>query len=179
MHRIDLPDFILISGSGKKVGKTYLAVGLIAYFSPTEPIVALKISPHTHDDVGKSMMVEGNCRFTIYRDLEPHDRNSGQYLKAGARASYFMEVRDEHLPEALQVFLQLCNPAGKRVICESGALGRLFRPSVMIFIAPAEEELSGVKQQSAEVADIRLPACAFRISEAIEKLQLFLKVEIK
>lgn len=179
MHRIDLPDFILISGSGKKVGKTFLAVGLIRHFSCREPITALKISPHIHDDLGKSMLVEGNSRYAIYRDLEPHDRNSGQYLKAGAEASYFMEVRDEHLPEALQLFNKECNPGRKRVICESGALGRLFRPSVMIFIAPPEEQLSGVKKQAAEVADIRLPARTFLVSEVLGSLESLLKAETK
>lgn len=168
--------FILISGSGQKVGKTFLATALIRHFSAREKVLALKISPHVHTDLGVSELICNEEGFRIYHDLEPHAKNSGQYLVAGASASWFMETTDQFIDLALAWFIEHCNPEGDLVICESGALGRHFRPACMVFINNREEPLTGLKKASAELADMIIPAMIFDPEEVIKRIERFVQV---
>jgi hypothetical protein len=171
MERKPLGKFILISGSGQKVGKTYLATALIRHFSARRKVLALKISPHTHTGLGASELICNEKGFRIYHDLEPHSKNSGQYLVAGASGSWFMETTDEFIDCALEWFTRHCNPASDLVICESGALGRRFRPVFMVFIQNPEETLSGLKKISADLADLVLPARVFDPAEVTRRIE--------
>jgi molybdopterin-guanine dinucleotide biosynthesis protein len=173
MERKPLEKFILISGSGQKVGKTYLATALIRHFSAREKVLALKISPHVHTDLGDSELICNEEGFRIYHDLEPHAKNSGQYLLAGASGSWFMETTDEFIDRALDWFTGHCNPAGDLVICESGALGRHFQPKRMIFIRNQDEPLTGLKKKSSDLADLVLPARVFDPLVVISRIDPF------
>ncbi|MEI6434890.1 MAG: hypothetical protein WCP32_08610 [Bacteroidota bacterium] len=163
--------FIIISGSGKKVGKTWLATALIRSFHQSVPLIALKISPHLHDSLGKSKIVYASETFRIYQDLEPHIKNSGQYLQSGADASFFMEAEDRHLDEAFTIFMNVCNPEKQPVICESGALGSKIKPAIMIFIASGDEPLSKSKKRSERVADFVLPARIFSADDVVQRIR--------
>lgn len=171
MERKPLQKFILISGSGQKVGKTFLATALIRHFSAREKVLALKISPHVHTDLGVSELICDEVGFRIYHDLEPHAKNSGQYLVAGAEGSWFMETTDEFIDLALSWFIEHCNPEGYLVICESGALGRHFRPAFMVFIKNQNEPQTGLKKASADFADLILQARAFEPTEVIRTME--------
>ncbi|MEI6173635.1 MAG: hypothetical protein WCR01_07765 [Bacteroidota bacterium] len=170
MTRKSFPQFIIISGSGKKVGKTYLAVNLIRSFSGKFPLLALKISPHLHDSLGNSGMVAASAGIRIFQDMEPHRKNSGKFLEAGAARSFFMETDDEHLAEAFERFMKECNPQNEPVIIESGALGHLIQPGLLIFINSPPELTREVKLKTMNMADLVLPARLFdpgKISDQI------------
>jgi hypothetical protein len=156
---------MVISGSGKKVGKTWLVTALIRKFSRELPLIALKISPHVHDSLGSSIKIFDSDEFRIFKEMEPHHKNSGQYLSAGAKNSYFMEAEDRFLEEAFHLFMKTCNPQSLPLICESGALGGKIKPGVMIFIAADDEPLSEPKRHSAQLADLILPARIFSADE--------------
>jgi len=170
MPRKSFPQFIIISGSGKKVGKTYLAVDLIRSFSGKFPLLALKVSPHLHDSLGNSMLVDSSEGIRIFQDRTPHTKNSGKFLEAGATQSFFMETDDEHLAEAFERFMKECNPHNDPVIVESGALGNLIKPGLLIFISSPAELTGEVKLKTMNMADLVLPARIFdpgKISEQI------------
>jgi hypothetical protein len=167
---VPLPHFIIISGSGKKVGKTFLATGLIRHFSASFPVVGLKISPHRHDSLGDAELIHDSEGIRIFRETGPHRKNTGQFLEAGASAAYFMETDDSHLMEGLKrlegleglkIFSPNGNAANLPVICESGALGSFVRPGILICIvnpadSPADHKLAAMKK-----ADLVLPARVF------------------
>jgi hypothetical protein len=115
MDRIFNSNFLIISGSGKKVGKTFLSVALIEHFSNQVPVLALKISPHKHDKLGNVLAIADTDGYRLFMELEVHDKNSGQFLKAGAKASYFMETEDEFLIKAIEVFTRKCNNKTRHV----------------------------------------------------------------
>jgi hypothetical protein len=92
------------------------------------------------------------------------------FLEAGAMESYFMETGDEYLSEALDIFLRECNPLNYPVICESGALSRLIKPGLSIFITHATTKLEVHKQSSLAQADLVLPAGAFSTPEIIDRI---------
>ena len=116
MHRKQFPNLLIIAGSGRKVGKTFLALAVLRFFSEKFPLVALKISPHIHDSIGRARLVASSEGFRIFQEMETHPKNSGQFLEAGALQAFFMETDDSHLAEAFELFCRECNPMNHPVI---------------------------------------------------------------
>jgi hypothetical protein len=172
MYREHHANFIIISGSGKKVGKTYLAVDLLRHFSCQTPVLALKISPHRHDKLGKVDSITETEGFRLFRELEVHDKNSGQFLKAGAQASFFLETGDGFLGRAIKEFLIKCNPTELPVICESGALGKIFKPGLLIYIDDPGSRSDHYKESIKQIADLILPARKFSAADVIKSIRM-------
>ena len=170
MHRPFFPHFIIVSGSGKKVGKTFMAASLIRSFSSSTPLVALKISPHVHDSFGNTLLRAESGGFRIYQDLGTHQKNSGKFLDAGALQSFFMETADQHLGEAFSIFMAECNPENHPVICESGALGLRIKPGISIFISRSSDEHPEHKSAAMRQADLVLRSTSFSTPEIIERI---------
>ena len=170
MNRHQFNRFIIISGSGKKVGKTFMATALIRSFSEKMPLLALKISPHVHDSLGDTMLRVTSEGTRIFQDMAPHHKNSGKFLGAGALQSFFMETDDVHLAHAFNVFMSECNPANYPVICESGALSNLIKPGISIFIATPDADLQEQKLTTMQQADMVLEAKSFNTQEVIDRI---------
>jgi len=171
MDRKPFNRFIIISGSGKKVGKTFMATALIRAFSSQFPLIALKISPHVHDSLGNIQLIAKIDGIRIFRDLEVHAKNSGQFLEAGAAKSFFMETDDAHLSQAFDIFMERCNPTNQPVICESGALSSLIKPGILIFITRDIDHLEEHKLATLSRADLVLPAVSFFPSAFVSKIR--------
>jgi len=172
MDRIPNSNFLIISGSGKKVGKTFLSVALIEHFSTQAQVIALKISPHKHDKLGNVLAIADTIGYRLFRELEVHDKNSGQFLKARAKASYFLETEDGFLPKAIEEFSTKCNPDNHPVVCESGALGKIIKPGILIYIASSEHKFDQYKESIRKLADLTLPARVFSASDVVKSIQL-------
>jgi len=165
-------NFIIISGSGKKVGKTFLSVALIENFSDQSPIIALKISPHKHDRLGNVLKIADTDGYRLFQELEANDKNSGQFLAARAQASFFLETEDGSLGKAIQEFSVKCNPLNLPVVCESGALGKIIKPGVLIYISGSENQFDQYKESIKKLADVILPARLFLVSDVIKNIQI-------
>ncbi|MDP1623063.1 MAG: hypothetical protein Q8M08_12080 [Bacteroidales bacterium] len=170
MPRRSYPHILIISGSGKKVGKTYMATALIRSFSIKFPLIALKISPHFHDSLGNTRLIAVSEGTRIFQDLGPHHKNSGQFLEAGAFQSYFMETDDRHLTTAFDIFMNECNPSNHPVICESGALSSLIKPGILIFITHSSLDLQEPKLSAMNRADLIIPARSFSPAKIIDRI---------
>jgi hypothetical protein len=168
--RKSVPNFIILSGSGRMVGKTFMGSALIRAFSDKFPLLALKISPHIHDSLGNTKLRSTSAGIRIFEDLGPHHKSSGQFLESGATQSYFMETNDEHIAEAFDLFIKECNPLNLPVVCESGALGRLIKPGILIFITHSHDDLPEHKLTTLHWADLVLPAKTFSAREVIQKI---------
>lgn len=146
-----------------------MARALISAFSGKFPLLALKISPHVHDSLGSAKLVFAAEGFRIFNEMEEHHKNSGQFLKAGAFKSYFMETGDEHLETAFDIFMKECNPHILPVVCESGALSNHIIPGILIFIADSHQTGQTDKLKTKHRADIVLEARSFDPGEIINQ----------
>jgi hypothetical protein len=156
------PGLIVVSGSGKKVGKTYLVTALIRKFSLQFQLTGLKISPHIHDDLGGAELVAHiENRYNIYREYQVHRKNSGQFLHAGASRAFFMETGDEYLAEAYHHFRQHIITGKDALICESGALADIIRPAFHIHITDNQAAGQEGDHGPQKKADLVLPARDF------------------
>ncbi|MGV8947286.1 MAG: hypothetical protein ACOH1N_12710 [Lutibacter sp.] len=126
---------VSICGAGRNVGKTYLGESIISHFSKSNDIIAVKISKFKHiesDKVGlKIIFISTN--YTIYKELNYTSKDSGRYLKAGAKTSYYIECDDAHF---LNAFLYVYNLHSKSVffICESASITKYIKPALSIFV---------------------------------------------
>ena len=129
---------INVCGAGRNVGKTYLGEAIISHFSNQQAIIAIKISKfkhHAKDKIGLHKLVETSF-YTVWQELNFTPKDSGRYLKAGAKASYYIECDDAHL---LNAFLFVYKMVGDSclIICESASLSKYIKPAISVFVESA------------------------------------------
>ena len=125
---------LLISGTGRNVGKTTLAVQLIEHFRAYN-IIGVKISPHFHPfDEDKEKIIYKTGDIII---LEEHSairsKDSGRMLRAGAKRVFFIMAKDAHLAKAFAVMMELLTEQ-QPLIIESAALRNYIRPGVFVLL---------------------------------------------
>ena len=126
---------ISICGAGRNIGKTFLGESIISHFSKSNDIIAIKISKFKHsegDKVGLKIIFK-STNYTIYKELNFTSKDSGRYLKAGAKNSYYIECDDANL---LNAFLFVYNFHEERdlFICESASITKYIKPALSIFV---------------------------------------------
>lgn len=127
-----------ICGAGRNVGKTHFGEAVISYFSNQQDVIAIKISKfkhHAKDKIGLHRLVESDF-YTIWQELNFTHKDSGRYLKAGAKASYYIECDDAHL---LNAFLFIYKIYGDSclIVCESASITKYMKPAVSVFVESA------------------------------------------
>jgi len=129
-----LNNFLLISGSGRNIGKTTLACKIISELSCKHNVVGLKISPHFHYDTNKQDIVIQEKNYSIYKEKSFNSgKDSSRMLDAGASKVYFIESDDIGVGEAIKKVLGLLENEIP-VVCESGSFLNIYKPGMHIFV---------------------------------------------
>jgi hypothetical protein len=136
---------ILISGNGQNVGKTTMGCRLIRHFKDlNHKVYALKVSPHIHSSKSPYTLIS-NSRFTLSLERNKDtDKDSSRYLNAGADASFFLQVRNEHIREAAEYTFSLI-PQDALAVVESGAFRFHFKPQVFLFLQRKNDKINRKK----------------------------------
>jgi hypothetical protein len=122
------PNFILISGTDRNVGKTTFACQLISQFRD-EGVTGLKISPHWHiPDQPENVIVQHEHYLIMEEKNRDGRKDSSRMLISGAKKVFYMQAADEFLAEAFK-FLTTHVIGPEPVICESAALRRIIEPA--------------------------------------------------
>jgi hypothetical protein len=130
-----LPNLLLISGSGRKSGKTTLACTIIKQFASQSTLTGLKISPHDHISNEAVIPVFDNGLFKIFKETSLTSvKDSSKMLSAGASQTFYIETSDKYLSNAFQEFQKLI-PSGTAIVCESPALRKYIEPGVFLFLS--------------------------------------------
>jgi hypothetical protein len=126
---------ITICGSRRNVGKTFLGENIISTFSNDIDIVAIKISKFKHKNHQNDYLklIHRTSYYTIWQEMTFSNKDSGRYLKAGAKLSLYIESDDSHI---LESFLYVKNHYCKSclIICESASITKYIYPAISIFI---------------------------------------------
>lgn len=147
-------NLLIISGSGRRSGKTTLACNLIRYFSKQFPVTAVKISPHPNHSAGLAELLEERSGYRVYRENIPNEKDSGLFLEAGADPSYFLEVTDHNIDLAWEFMKSAFLEDDFPIICESGYLGHLVKPGLMFFSGPDSPNMTPSKLRNKALSDI-------------------------
>lgn len=131
---IAIPNMVIITGSAKKVGKSFLCVTLIEEYSKTRNVTAIKTTSHFHGTTDTCNIIASNQGFSIYEDTLPGDKDSGRFVKAGAKKVYYIEAHKDFEKEAFWV-IQKMLPQNEPIICESASWFHFCMPGILIFIA--------------------------------------------
>ena len=125
---------LLIAGTGRNSGKTTFACSVINKFSRLFPVVAIKISPHLHEDRACVKPLFTGREFLVAEETDASgSKDSSRMLAAGARKSFFVMARDEQLPVAWLKARTLLTPHDM-IVCESGGLRNLIVPGLFLII---------------------------------------------
>lgn len=144
---------MLISGSGRKVGKTWLACILIRKWKKRVPVAAIKISRHRHDPAYRMKQLVSGEGFVIWEELDSSWKDTGKFAEAGASPVLFIEAEVNHLFDAFRYAVDFTEKA-QMMICESGGLVNFVKPGLMIFIQSAESNPDGEKSRIRDMADL-------------------------
>ena len=128
------PDFFIISGNGRNSGKTTLACSIIKQASRDFAVAAIKVSPHFHPPSDPSGTPANHEHYIIRKETDPKGRkDSSRMLAAGASQVFYLEVKDDHLEEAMQALFASVSFKGP-VVCESGRMRDVIEPSLFILV---------------------------------------------
>lgn len=144
---------LLISGSGRNVGKTSFIRRVIAC-NYRQNVTAVKITPHFHEPTDGLIPLFIAEHYRIYRETNlSSEKDSSLFLKAGASSVFYIQTSDLFIREAFNLVLSLI-PFNGPIITESAILRKYFTPALYIFIQSNYSELKPESIEMKEMADI-------------------------
>ena len=127
-------NILLIAGTGRNVGKTLFACQLINNLEYKSHLICIKISPHFHKISDKLELVKKTADFVIAKEYgKEGNKDSNRLLKAGSKDVYYVQGKDDTLPDILSYFEEIIPPENP-IICESGGLRDLITPGLFLMI---------------------------------------------
>ncbi len=134
-------NILLISGSGRNTGKTTLACQLIMRFAGLN-IVAIKITPHFHDNqISENVVIKKEGLKIMTETSTDGKKDSSKMLLAGAHRVFYIQTTDDHVLESLETVLERLHDEVP-VIIESGGLGKYIGAGLKIFVTKNQKEVS-------------------------------------
>ncbi|MCW5980401.1 MAG: hypothetical protein KIT09_20125 [Bryobacteraceae bacterium] len=131
---------IVVGGQCRKIGKSSVVAGLIRAL-PSARWTAIKISPHFHTPAPGG-------GYVLTEERAPGDTDSGRYLAAGAERSFWLQVDEGRLHEALPAIQALVYRSANTII-ESNAIVDYLTPDLFLLVvdgSPAGWKASGLRQ---------------------------------
>jgi len=131
---LEIPNILLVSGSGRNCGKTTVACNIIRHLARTEMVVGLKISPHFHPSGNKQQIVAEEEGYRIFRETDKHSgKDSSRMLNAGASEVFFIQCTDGNLHKVYE-YLKKSILSDQAVVCESGSFASVYQPGLHVLI---------------------------------------------
>jgi hypothetical protein len=125
-------NMLLISGTGRNVGKTLLAARIIRQFSHFTSVVCVKVCPHRHAPTDSVEIIASHPAYMLgVETSRTNGKDTARFLVAGATTCYYVESEDKYLPEVFQTIM-LRHPADQVYVIESGGLRRHVIPGLHI-----------------------------------------------
>ena len=148
-------NILLISGSGRNVGKTTFMREVIRK-NALQYLNAIKITPHFHEPTSGLIPISVNKNFRIYQETDINsEKDSSLFLQAGAERVFYIQTTDTFLREAFNLVSGLL-PTDQPVIVESAALRKFIVPGFYVFIEKKSEEMKQSAREMQKLADITI-----------------------
>jgi len=135
---------VLLSGSGRNVGKTTLACNIIRHLSENSMVYGLKLSPHFHKMNHLQKLITDGEGYKVYRELDPDSgKDSAKMLAAGAREVYFIQCEDANIEAAFESISNKI-PCDALIVCESGSMAKVYKAGMHLLVEG--DEINGNKE---------------------------------
>jgi len=134
---------VVVGGHTRNIGKTSVAAGLIRTV-PEGKWSAMKITQFGHGICSASGKACGCCLapdhpFEVAEENAPNGSDSGRFLEAGARKSYWLRTAMGQLGTALPAINRLLDENGNFVV-ESNSLVEYLRPDLYLMVLDFDKE---------------------------------------
>ncbi|MBN1820914.1 MAG: hypothetical protein JXR31_11670 [Prolixibacteraceae bacterium] len=124
---------LLISGTGRKVGKTSFACQIISKNKGLS-LTAVKISPHFHLPTNGLIKIDEGNGWIISEETNRHSKkDSSLFLQAGAIKCFYIQCEKEKLSTFAENLKKIL-PANSPVIIESAGLSEIIKPGIFLLI---------------------------------------------
>ncbi len=150
----EYPNIMLLSGTGRNVGKTSFVCNLLKHFEHLH-VNTVKVSPHWHDvqqgrilmhDPGKLMLVQEN-NYDSYKD-------TSRMLRCGAKEVFYLQhTTDDALLKGFH-FLMNGKKTSEPFIIETAILGKYIAPALHFRITRIHAEPSTKKVIDVPINDL-------------------------
>ena len=129
------PNLLLVSGTGRNVGKTTFVTGLTRKMSAFAPVTCIKISPHFHSVNYAKPSVYEKGEFAIYIETNSFGSKDSNLMRfAGAENVYYIQTKESSLKLAFERVMEFCSE-DEIIICESGGLYTFIEPGLFFSIS--------------------------------------------
>lgn len=143
---------LLISGSGRNVGKTNFIRQVIER-NAAQKLVAIKITPHFHEPTIGLIPISITENYRIFQETDSFStKDSSLFLHAGADKVFYIQTTDIYLEEAFQLTIKQLLP-DQPVIVESAALRKFVDPGLYLFIRKKDQEVKPSAMEMQQLAD--------------------------
>lgn len=133
-------NIVLISGSGRNVGKTTFIRRVIEKNIGQKP-VAIKITPHFHEPTSGLTPISITENYRIFQETDLNSgKDSSLFLQAGADKVFYIQTTDDFLEEAFELVSRQFS-SDQPVVTESAALRKYIAPGLYLFIQKKYEEI--------------------------------------
>ena len=95
-------NFLIISGNGRNVGKTFFACRIIEFLSQNHAVTAVKISPHFHQISENSDILINSEQFVVINETEISHKDSSLFFQSGAAKVFYVMANPENPEKAFQ-----------------------------------------------------------------------------
>lgn len=148
-------NMLLVSGSGRNVGKTSFIRKVIAQ-NKAQNLAAIKITPHFHEPTPGLLPVEICEQYRVYEETDASSaKDSSLFLQSGAKRVFYIQTSDAHLGQAFRSAAGLLRP-DQPIIAESAALRRFVHPGLYLFIQRLNDPMKPSALEMQQLADITL-----------------------
>jgi hypothetical protein len=145
-------NILLISGSGRNVGKTSFICGVISG-NVGQKIIAVKITPHFHEPTHGLEVISVNKNYRVYLETDPDSgKDSSLFLRSGAEKVFYIQTTDQYLAEAFSIAISGCDP-NLPIITESAALRKYITTGLYLFIQNKSAEVKPSALEMQKMAD--------------------------
>ena len=125
----------IVAGTGRNVGKTAFACGIISTFCTQTELYGLKVSSIQPDE-GIYHGEHSGCdaRGVLVEETRSDlDKDTSRMVRAGATRVFYLRGDDEQILTGFDAFLSRIPPHAA-VVCESGSLWRFVEPGLLIMV---------------------------------------------
>jgi hypothetical protein len=130
---MNIPNLLLIAGTGTESGKTSMACRIIEQFYELN-ITAIKISPHFHEATPGLKTLYEEKGYSIYEETNRDTiKDTSRMFRSGAAKVYFAKVLDDRLRFVFDKIMYFI-PEGTPIICESPAIRNYIEPGLFIIM---------------------------------------------
>lgn len=133
-------NIVLISGSGRNVGKTTFIRRVIEK-NIGRKLVAIKITPHFHEPTSGLTPISITENYRIFQETDLNSgKDSSLFLQAGADKVFYIQTTDDFLEEAFELVSRQFS-SDQPVVTESAGLRKYIVPGLYLFIQKKYEEI--------------------------------------